>query len=162
MDSEPRSNREPLESLQSKLRDIFSQTQIPEQTRALVRSLVLLWHDYLDESHSISQNLHSPDGSFLHGIMHRREPDYGNAKYWFHRAGELPCFPEIAARVTRFLDDANENSLKTKLVRDGRWDALAFVDVCEGALTKRAEKTISVLRKIQEIECNTLLEYFLR
>ena len=50
-------------------------------TSNLARSATLLWHDHLDASHDISQNLPSADGSFLHGIMHRREPDYPNAKY---------------------------------------------------------------------------------
>ncbi|TWU48382.1 hypothetical protein [Rubripirellula reticaptiva] len=52
----------------------------------------------LDRSHSISQDDGSPDGSFWHGIMHRREGDYGNAKYWFRRAGEHPAFAEIEKR----------------------------------------------------------------
>ena len=49
-------------------------------TASLARSAALLWHDYLDASHDVSQDLLSADGSFLHGIMHRREPDYSNAK----------------------------------------------------------------------------------
>ena len=47
-------------------------------------------------SHSISQDLPSAEGSFLHGIMHRREGDYGNSKYWFRRVGSHPVFEQIA------------------------------------------------------------------
>jgi hypothetical protein len=37
-----------------------------------------LYHDFLDESHTISQDIDTPTGSYWHGIMHRREPDAGN------------------------------------------------------------------------------------
>src|SRR5690348_16418541 len=38
-----------------------------------------LWHDWLDESHRISQSLSSATGSFWHAIMHRREGDFSNS-----------------------------------------------------------------------------------
>src|SRR5215208_1132858 len=48
-----------------------------------------------DESHSLSQDISSPEGSFWHGIMHRQEPDPDNAGYWFRRVGNHPTFPAI-------------------------------------------------------------------
>src|SRR5262245_30984412 len=46
-----------------------------------------LWlaFDFLFESHAISQELHTPEGSFWHAIMHSREPDASNSKYWWRR-----------------------------------------------------------------------------
>src|SRR5579871_5932029 len=44
-----------------------------------------LWVDALDECHKIAQDLVSPTGSFWHAIMHRREGDFSNSKYWYHR-----------------------------------------------------------------------------
>ena len=38
-----------------------------------------LYHDFLDESHKMSQDIATPSGSYWHGLMHRREPDYSNS-----------------------------------------------------------------------------------
>src|SRR5687768_10361207 len=96
------------------------------QTQSLIRSLVWLWHDYLEESHHLSQDIPSTDGSFLHAIMHRREPDYWNAKYWFDRVGRHPSFPEIARRAGDLMRQANERDLAAKLFAGGQWDPRAF------------------------------------
>src|SRR4051812_21642110 len=42
-----------------------------------------VWPTWLDESHQISQAIASPAGSFWHAILHRREGDFGNSKYWY-------------------------------------------------------------------------------
>ena len=68
------------------------QTVKNESFGASVKSGLLLWNDALDVSHKISQKIDSQTGSYWHGIMHRREPDYSNAKYWFRRAGATPFF----------------------------------------------------------------------
>ena len=159
---EPRASREPLKSLEAKLDRTFSETNVLPSAQPLISSLVLLWHDYLDESHSISQGIHSADGSFLHGIMHRREPDYANAKYWFHRVGNHPSFPFIAEKASKILNETRFHNLKSKLICENAWNAFAFVDACEVALRENDKATISILQRIQEIEFKTLLEHFLR
>jgi len=159
---EPRVTRDLLQILENKLSQAFFETKIPESLQPPIRSLILLWHDYLDESHSISQNLHGADGSFLHGIMHRREPDYGNAKYWFHRVGDHPAYPDVATRANAILDQANATSLKSKLVPGGKWEAFAFVDACEGTLAGKDTNAVSLLEKIQAVEFQALLQHLLR
>src|SRR5262249_53947224 len=54
-----------------------------------------LYHDFLDEAHKRSQDLASAEGSYWHGFMHRREPDYANAMYWFRRVGRHPIFESL-------------------------------------------------------------------
>ena len=57
-----------------------------------VRSALHLWNDSLERCHALAQDLHDPTGSYLHGVMHRREPDYDNARYWFRKVGAHPVF----------------------------------------------------------------------
>ena len=63
----------------------------------LVRGGLLYALDALDPAHSIFQDDPSPLGSYWHGMLHRREGDFDNARYWFRRAGTPPCFRDNSA-----------------------------------------------------------------
>ena len=54
-----------------------------------------LYTDQLDRSHVVSQGIHDTTGSYWHGIMHRREGDFGNSHYWFRRVGRHPAMERI-------------------------------------------------------------------
>src|SRR5947209_12977124 len=85
-----------------------ARARLPITAHQHIRAAVLLWHDHLDAAHQFAQNLPDSGGSVLHGIMHRREPDYGNAKYWFQRAGPHPAFPVLSRRVAELLQTKKE------------------------------------------------------
>jgi len=152
------------ESRLNRFIDTFlAKAKLPAAKGKLVRSLVLLWHDHLQAAHSIAQNIENSDGGFVHGIMHRREPDYSNAKYWFRRVGRHSCFPELAKRVAVLPGPNQGTKLAEKLVRNGDWDSFAFVDACEEASSRTAAESQSrLLREIQRLEFEVLLESFCR
>jgi len=65
----------------------------------LCRAGLWLFFDFLDESHELSQGIETPDGSFWHAIMHRREPDADNSKYWWRRVGKHPVLDSLRERA---------------------------------------------------------------
>lgn len=155
----PRSNLKPLAELNRAVTAILGQAHLSTPAGALIRALILLWHDHLKEAHTLAQGVESADGSYIHGIMHRREPDYGNAKYWFRRAGRHVCFPPLSDRVAKLLEAKGETKLATKLIPRGEWDPCAFVDACEKvSRLKPGEPPVLLLREIQGIELKTFLE----
>jgi len=129
----------------------------------LLRSAALLWHDDLDGSHNFSQEIKSSDGSFLHGIMHRREPDSSNAKYWFRLVGNHPAFTDLAESVEALGTTSENRSSTASLSNHGEWDPFAFVDACSRAMQeKRDSGTYELLQRVQELELNTLINQILR
>jgi hypothetical protein len=159
---QPRAGRESLSALNARLDEVFTSGDLSSSAEKLIRSLVLLWHDHLEPSHSLSQEIHSKDGSYVHGIMHRREPDYGNARYWFHRVGEHPCYRVLGERVES-LDGATARDLIARLAPKGKLDPFALIELCEATAGEGEHSAkAALLRDVQKIEFETLLDYFAR
>ena len=96
--------------------DLFAPSPILRQGFArCVQAGLFLYFSALDDSHTISQGVHTASGSFWHGIMHRQEGDWANAKYWFRRVGNHPVLDRLAA-------DSSHG-----------WDPFEFIDRCAAA-----------------------------
>jgi hypothetical protein len=154
----PCADRQSIPALDSVLDGIFRGEKFAPQQQSLIRALIFLWHDHLDESHSLAQEIPTVDGSFIHGIMHRREPDYGNAKYWFHRVGSHETFKSIAQKAAAIPASEAERSMLARFSRNESWDPFAFVDCChEDAQSASGHELF--LRRIQQAEFVSLLEH---
>lgn len=55
---------------------------------------IWLYVDDLHRSHTLSQGIAGPTGAAWHAIMHRREGDFSNSKYWWRQAMNHPAFPD--------------------------------------------------------------------
>ena len=139
-----------LAEVEEKLTELLTTSGVTGNSADKVRSAALLWHDHLDASHEISQDIRDSDGSFLHGIMHRREPDYPNAKYWFNRTGTHAGFPEVAYRAKEILKGSPLAELA-----DGAWDSFGMVDAVAAA--QKESNEYELLREIQKVEFEVLL-----
>jgi hypothetical protein len=156
----PRSGVQSESALNRALDEAFKTAKISHERQELIRSLVLLWHDHLDSAHSIAQSIENADGAFVHGIMHRREPDYGNAAYWFRRVGKHPAFAEIAKQAAALLQPKDE-ALRNELIPAGQWDPFAFISACEQANRNPSATTRkTALQDLQQIETSVLLARF--
>lgn len=102
---------------------------------ALVAGL-WLYVDELDRSHDVSQSMPDATGSYWHGIMHRREGDFGNSHYWFRRTGQHPAM----AAMTDY-------------------DGHAFVDEVEAAVRSRDDASVDACIARQRAEWVTLFAW---
>jgi len=158
----PRSGVESLAALSSAMDAAFKEVTVDKRRSDLVRALILLWHDHLEASHVIAQRYEEEaDGSYVHAIVHRREPDYSNAKYWFHRTRHHPAYSTLADRAGELLSD--DLPLRGVLMPRGKWDAVAFVDACEEAASLPADDSqVRRLVAVQQVEFENLLDYLLK
>ena len=125
--------------------------------------------DDLDESHSVSQSLEGEGrhraADYWHAIMHRREPDDSNSKYWFRRVGQHPIFPHLAQAAGDLFASCPSPaaaSWSARVIPGGRWDPFAFVDFCAHCRDGRDDELERTARKIQLVEMWLLLEQTLR
>ena len=89
---------------------------------ALVRAALLYAHDAIDEAHRIAQDGATGAASYLHGMIHRREGDFDNARHWFRRAGRLGFFDDLHQAVSNFSPD---------MAKQLNWDPYLFTGLCE-------------------------------
>jgi hypothetical protein len=132
-------------------RDLFSGSRAPEAAM----SGLWLYFSCLDESHTLSQNIHTPDGSFWHGIMHRQEPDAWNSGYWFRKVGTHPVFPALAEEAARLAAEYP----RAGFAAGTKWDPFVFIDFAEQARKRPGSDAEQLALRIQRAEWQLLFHY---
>ena len=115
---------------------------------ALIRAGLVYACDSLEESHLIVQGISGDDAAYWHGMIHRREGDFENARHWFRRTGTLPVFNELhrAASAVSHVVAAQSN-----------WDPYLYTGLCEQEKFGEQELRGELL-KLQAIEFRAMLD----
>jgi hypothetical protein len=129
---------------------LFPGARAPE---AAVSGLLLLAGCW-DESHQISQDISSPEGSYWHAIAHRIEPDASNAGYWFRRVGDHPIFAELRRRSSEILQRSG-----APWVLKPAWDPFVFIEWCDQARRAPGTKKERAALEMQRAEWDLLFEW---
>ena len=127
--------------------DAFRPRRVADRRMAdACRAGMWLLYDFLDESHAISQEISTPEGSYWHALLHRREPDFSNSAYWFRRVGPHPVFEPLREEAARLAVGGPADT--AFLVRQANWDPFGFGDLCEASLSGAApcERSVGPFR----------------
>jgi hypothetical protein len=116
---------------------------------ALVRGGLFYAVDAIHEAHAIFQEAKGDLGSYWHGMMHRREGDFDNARYWFRRAGTLPFFASLQQAASEFSAD---------MARQPNWDPYLLTGQCEQARFGAEEAVVECVR-LQRVEFDGIFDY---
>lgn len=108
--------------------------KIPEALRAGLYLYFGCWK----EAHETAQDIPTREGSYWHAIVHRQEPDAGNAGYWFAQVGNHPIFAELSTAAGE------------------RWNPRAFIQQCERARDAEAKRRAE---ELQLLEWQLLFDY---
>ena len=120
----PRKGRLSVAEIDAGLKRAFAVSSPGTDGRESIRALALLWHDHHDAAHALVQDASGGVGAYIHGMLHRREPDLWNAKYWFRRVPNLPFLNALADEV-KLIDGA------AALTANGAFEPARFVDAVE-------------------------------
>ena len=116
---------------------------------ALVRGGLFYALDSLPDAHAIFQESNDDTGAYWHGMLHRREGDFDNSRYWFRRAGAQPFFSEAHRNAATHSAD---------MARQSNWDPYLFTGQCEQARFG-ADELVGEMAALQRVEFDAIFDY---
>ena len=133
--------------------DLFPKQEEPEAPMAGL----WLYFSCFEEAHRLLELCETPEGELWHAILHRQEPDSGNAAYWFRKAGPHPIYSQLARAAVKILHRIRDAEFRT-----GRWDPFAFVAFCDRARKQPGSAQMKAAMEIQRAEWQILFDYCAR
>jgi hypothetical protein len=113
--------------------------------RSPVLSGLYLYCNCWDEAHEAADKGETPENYFWHAIVHRQEPDPGNAAYWFRKTANHPVFPRLRKEAAALGYAPTEH-----------WDPFAFIEFCQSGSSKETAT------RVQLAEWQLLFDYCAR
>lgn len=139
---------------------IRSQVRLDSIAGMAMKAGLCCFHDDFTGCHQAAQSLEGRGqrhGDYWHAILHRREPDYGNSRYWFRQVGRHPIFEDLwkeAQHVVARQDHPHLRSWLPRLTAGGQWNPLAFID-CVAAAVESNDPAFR--RGVEEIQYREML-----
>ncbi len=137
--------------------DLFPAAVLSRPLANCCRAAVWLLYDHFDRSHALSQEIDQQAGSYWHGILHRREPDFSNAKYWFRQVGRHPVFEPLQRAACDLAAGMPHDQAADYLLTQPSWDPFRFIDLCEAALAGKSTSG-ELCKQIQRLEWELLFD----
>jgi hypothetical protein len=134
--------------------DLFPHSRSPKAALAGL----FLYFSCAEECHKLVQDMNSSEGDLWHAILHRREPDAGNAAYWFRQAGTHPVFHDLAHAAA----EISAKYPAAKFRGSHNWDPFSFIDFCELARKQPGSPMEASALEIQRAEWQLLFDYCAR
>jgi len=135
-------------------KSLFPRAAMPEAALAGL----WLYFSCFEEAHSIAQDISTTEGSLWHGILHRQEPDSGNAAYWFRQAKSHPIFPALVKDAVGITGRYPEAEFRPSV----NWDPFGFILFCERAREQLGSASEAAALEIQRAEWQLLFDYCAR
>jgi hypothetical protein len=133
--------------------DLFPGQEEPEAAMAGL----WLYFSCFEEAHKLLEYCETEEGELWHAILHRQEPDPGNAAYWFRKVGPHPTFSTLSRAAIKILRRYPKAEFRT-----GRWDPFAFCAFCDRARRQPGSIHERAALEIQRAEWQILFDYCAR